>query len=215
MSENQTQEIVVLQNVRVSYLYAFRPYVGKNDSGQETKTYCCHALMAPDHPGIAMIKAAQRKVAAAAWGAQAEAVLQQLAAQDKLCLHNGDVSKMGNPDYAGKFYVSANGKTRPNIVVTRGGVNVAIEADDPYAPYSGCWSNVIVAVYAQGPNNKPSKYGKRLNAQFMGIQFVRHDEQFGGGGRVAKPDEFPVVAGVEADGAAPVAASAGAAGGLI
>jgi hypothetical protein len=209
MSQNESQIVVVLENVRLSYVYAFDPYVGKNDQGQETRTYSAHAIMDPTHAGVQKVKDAQRAIAAAGWGPQADAVLQQLLAQDKLCLHAGDISKMGQEAYKGKVFVSANGKARPRIVVTRGGTNVDIEKNDPYAPYSGCWANMIIAVYGQGTNAKPNKFGKRINAQLMGLQFLRHDTAFGGGGKIATPDEFPIVAGTDADGAAPVSQASG------
>ena len=207
-STQSTQEIVLLENVRLSYVYAFDPYVGRNDAGKETRSYGAHGIMTLDHPSLAKVKAAQRKVAQAAWPSNWEAVLTQLAAQDRLCLHDGNVSKMGQEAYKDRYYVSANGKTKPNIVTTRNGVNITIEKNDPNAPYSGAWGNLIAAIYAQSPDGKPSQYGKRINAQLTGIQLVKHDEAFGGGGKVAKPDEFPVVAGADADGAAPAAASA-------
>lgn len=215
MTDNATQRVLLLENVRTSYLYAFRPYTGTNDQGQATSSYTCHTLMEPNHPGIQLVKQATREIAAAAWGEQGMTILNALAAKDYLCLHDGNVTKVGEEAYANKFYVSANGKTRPRICVTRNGQNVEIQENDPCAPYSGCWANVLVAIYAQGANGKPSKWGKRINAQFMGIQFQRHDTRFGGG-RIAKLDEFGI-APAEADGAVPMqgAAAGGAASSLV
>jgi hypothetical protein len=51
-------------------------------------------------------------------------------------------------------------------------------------PYSGCYVNVSIDVWAQD-----NKYGKRINAQLKGIQFVRDGDAFGGGAP-ASPDEF-------------------------
>jgi len=215
--EQKTQEVIRLPDCRLSYLYAYRPYVGTNTEGKQASSYCVHALLDPNTPrGAANIRTAKdaiNKVAVAAWGAQAGSVLQQLMQTDKLCLHNGDVTKMGEEAYAGKLYISANHKVKPRVVVTRGGVITEINSDDPCAPYSGCWGEVVVAIYAQGPNSKPSKWGKRVNAQFMGVQFLRHDEAFGGG-RIATPEEFGV-APTDADGAVPMTAPAGAGSGLL
>jgi hypothetical protein len=66
---------------------------------------------------------------------------------------------------------------------------------------------VLIAIYAQGANGKPSSYGKRVNAQLLGVQFVRHDTRFGGG-RIASVDEF-ALAPADADGAVPMAAAGG------
>lgn len=198
------QVILTLKNVRLSYFYGFKPMIGQNDSGKETANYTTHAIMGPEHPDLARVKAAIREVAQKGWPTSHDAVLKQLAAQDRLCLHNGSVSKAGQDGYEGNFYVSANSKTRPTIVETRNGQNVVLtEADG--RPYSGCYANVMIAIYAQGGDGKPSKFGKRVNAQLMGVQFKGHGEAFGGG-RVAKPDEFGIDP-ADADGDAPGAAA--------
>lgn len=208
---NADQRIIILENVRLSFFYGFRPFRSKDDSGKETVNYCVHALMDPTHPGVAKYKQAQRELAELAWPGQGVTTLTNLAARDRLALHDGSVTKPGNEEYAGKVYVSANSKVRPGIYVTQGGANVPIlDESHPQAPYSGSWGNVMVAIYAQGSQKKPSKFGQRINAQFMGVQFLRHDTRFGGG-RVAKADEFGVVA-ADADTAPPAEIPAGAAG---
>jgi hypothetical protein len=200
MQTDNGQIVLTLMNVRLSYFYGFRPMKGKNDEGKETENYCVHAIMAPDHPQLDQVRQAIRAVAAEAWPRNHADVLTQLAAQDRLCIHKGDVSKAGQEAYAGKFYISANSKVRPTIIETRNGANVPLVESDG-RPYSGSWGNVMVAIYAQGADGKPGKWGKRVNAQFMGVQHTRHDERFGGG-RVAKPDEFGL-APTDADAAAP------------
>jgi hypothetical protein len=223
MNANATQKDVWLMDIRLSYFYGFDPYEGTNEAGQITKTYCTHAIMESTHPDLEKVRQAQREVARAGWGEEMvasvdangnavqlpkwQAIMQKLAQQDRLCLHNGNISKAGEEAYAGKFFVSANSKVRPTIVATRGGQNVQVQKGDTDAPYSGSRANVLVSVYCQGPNGKPSKFGQRINAQLMGVQFLRHDTAFGGG-RVAKMEEFGIVAS-EADGAAPRAAAAG------
>lgn len=210
--DTSNQEIVLLERVRVSYLYAFHPFIGKDDAGKDSKTYCVHALFDRGDANHVKVSAAIQKVVQA-WGVNAQAVLTQMKAQDKLCLHEGNISKMGKEEYKDKLYVSANGSRKPTVVVSRGGVNVEIGPDDPYAPYSGCWANVQFAIYPQNPPGKPNKWGNRVNAQFMGIQFLEHGEAFGGGGAIAKPEEFPVQETAGAD--APPPSAAGAANGLI
>lgn len=199
--EPTTQVEVMLMGVRLSYFDGFQPYVSTNDEGKQTATYGTHALMEPGHPGIEAVKTAQRKVAQAAWPEKWEAILGALAAKDKVCLHKGEISRPTEEAYQGKVFVSARSKARPTIVATQGGVNVAVVAGDPLAPYSGCLANVKIAIYAQGANGKPSKWGQRINAQLMGVQFVKHGEAFGGG-RVAKPEEFGIVS-EDADAAPP------------
>jgi hypothetical protein len=195
MTENvSSDQTVILSDVRTSYFYGFEPYKGDNGD-----SYCSHFLMAPDHPGVALIKAAQRRAATAMWKDGAEAMLQALAKQDRLCLHDGDTSKPGVDGYKGMLFVSGNSKKRFTIV---DGDRSPLTAADG-RPYSGCYVNAIVQVWAQ-----QNKWGKRINAQISGVQFLRHGESFGGG-RVAAPEEFGVVSGAGADSAAPAGASAG------
>lgn len=196
MSEVKKGLEIILQNVRLSYVYAFKKYV--NEDGKEG-TYCAHAIFAPDHPQIAALKELQRKAAIDEYGVDAEAILTQLSAQDRLLLHRGDVSKPGKDGYAGKLFVSCNSNVRPTVVDENRRPLTA--ADDKI--YSGAWANVMINVWAQ--NNK---WGKRVNAGLMGIQFVKHDERLGGGGRVASAEEFGVVA-TDADGAAPASGGDG------
>lgn len=196
---------IMLPNVRLSYFYGFLPMTGKNDKGQDTSNYCTHAIMGPDHLVLPAVKALIKDVGLAAWADQATAVLTQLAGQDRLCLHKGDVSKAGQDGYAGNFYISANSKVRPTIIDGNRAPLVAADG----RPYSGCYANVMVNIWAQTGGG----YGKRINAQLMGVQFLRHGEAFGGG-RVAAPEEFGVVAS-DADGAEPAQAAGDATDDLL
>jgi len=210
MAENRNIS-VLLPEVRLSYAYLAQPYVGRNDDGNAKSSYTAHALFKAGSPAHTAIRDAIRKVAAAGWGAQAEAVLQQLNGQDKLCLHDGNITKGGQGPYKDMLFVSSSNSRRPRILVTRNGQNVDIGPDDPMFPYSGCWANVMVDLWPQGADGKPSQWGKRINATVTGVQFLRHDEAFSGGGRVAAPEEFPQMETSGADAAPPSAA----AGGLI
>src|SRR5690242_14849899 len=50
---------------------------------------------------------------------------------------------------------------------------------DPYAPYSGCFANVIIRIYGYaGKNGQKS----RINASLEAVQFVRDGERFGARG---------------------------------
>lgn len=96
-------------------------------------------------------------------------------ASDKLCLKDGD--EMDRPEYAGKMTIKASTKKRP-LVINRD--KSAISEDDNII-YAGCYVNGIITLWAQ--NNQ---YGKRINAQLDGVQFVRDGEPFGDGGTSAE-----------------------------
>lgn len=199
MAEVKRDESILINDCRLSYAYLFKPYVGENKP-----TYCAHLIIAENHPQLSAITALIRKVAAATFKDQADAVLVQLKGQDRLCLHRGDVSKPGQDPYRGKLYISANNGARPRILATVGGINQEIDESHELAPYSGCYANAMISIWGQ--NNK---WGKRINAQLTGVQFLRHDTRLGGGGKAASLDEFGTVDGEGADSAAPAGGGAG------
>ena len=195
----QTGNVVSLNTVRTSYLYCFQPYVNVDENGKKTESYCSHFIMEPGHGGIATVVAAMKSAAAGQWGAKAEEMYNAFKGQHKLCLKEGSICKPGEEPYAGKLFISSSNKKRPLVI---DGQRNILAAGDALAPYSGCWVNARIQVWAQD-----NKYGKRINASLLGIQFLRHDEAFGGG-RIATVDEFGVVAN-DADADAPANATAG------
>lgn len=92
-------------------------------------------------------------------------------ASDKVCLKDGD--EQGRDEFAGKMTIKASTKKRP-IVIDRDKTPIT---EDDNIVYAGCYVNAIVSLWAQ--NNQ---YGKRINAQLDGVQFVRDGEPFGDGG---------------------------------
>jgi hypothetical protein len=190
---------LLITNARASYLYVYEQYKGDDGKGK----YCGHIIIAKDHPALPAIKAAQRKAAEnePKWAGKVDEILKALAAQDKLCIHNGDISKPGQEAYAGKLFISASNNARPRILATVNGVNQEVDKSSDFAPYSGCRINATIRIWAQD-----NKWGKRINAELTGVQFIGHDARLSGGGRVASLDEFTVVP-VDADGAAPAAAA--------
>lgn len=92
-------------------------------------------------------------------------------ASDKLCLKDGD--EMERPEYQGKMTIKASTKKRP-MVINRDKTPIT---EDDNVIYAGCYVNAIITLWAQ--NNS---YGKRVNAQLDGVQFVRDGEPFGDGG---------------------------------
>ncbi len=208
---NERNASVLLEDCLLSYCYVGEPFQGKNDQGQPTFTYTVHAIFKPGSRQHEIVKVAVAKACVIGWGAQADVVKAQLAAQDKLCIHDGNITKGGEGPYKDMLYVACNSKVKPRVLATRNGVNVDVQNGDPLFPYSGCQANVSFDVYPQGGQGaKPNPGGKRVNAGLTGVQFLRHGTPLGGGGRVAKLEEFPVMETAGADAPAPgAAASAG------
>ena len=192
MTEKKTEDtIIMLSNVRLAFPQLWEAV---QVNGEGKAAFSASFLMPLDHPDVAKIKAAIAEVAKAKWGEQAGEILNLLVAADKVCLHNGD-AKSNLEGYAGNLFVSARGPTRPLVIDMD--PNVILHAADG-RPYSGCFVNAQISLWAQQNN-----YGKRINAQLRGVQFFRDGEAFSGGG-ISSADEFDTVE-ADADGAAPTA----------
>lgn len=173
---------VTLSNVRLAFPNLWTP---ETVNGEGEPRYGASFLMPKNHPDIAKVNAAIDAVAAEKWGAKAKAIVQGLRQQDKVCLHDGD----GKPDYdgfPGNLYVqSASPKNSRPTVVDRDRTPL-VEEDGK--PFGGCFVNAIVEIWAQDNN-----YGKRINAQLKGVQYVRDGDRFGGASP-ASADEFDELA---------------------
>jgi len=202
MSEKKVEDhVIMLPNVRMAFPQIFTPSQVNNEG---KPAFSASFLFPPTHPVVAIIQAAITKVANAKWGEKGPEILKALIAGDKVCLHNGD-SKSQYDGFVGNLFVSARSPTRPGVFAQDR--SPLVEADGK--PYSGCYVNAQIALWAQANN-----FGKRVNAQLRGVQFLRDGEAFGGGA-VAQADEFDVVEGAEADAAAPEAPDTGDWGDLI
>jgi hypothetical protein len=94
-------------------------------------------------------------------------VIEQLKALDRLPVHNGNGK--GSAGYSGNLYINASNERRPL------GIN-SDEMPPPTGdgkPYSGCYVNGIVDIWAQD-----NQHGRRINASLLGVQFVRHGSRW-------------------------------------
>jgi hypothetical protein len=108
---------------------------------------------------------------------------------DRLCLKKNDDED--RPEYKGMLTIKSSTKKRP-MLINRDKSPVTEEDNVLYA---GCYVNAIVSLWAQD-----NGYGKRINAQLDGIQFVRDGEPFGEAGISSDAfDDFDNVDGVDAD----------------
>lgn len=160
---------IKLKNVRLSFPSLFRKAVF---NGDETKFEATFLLNKKEHAKtIAEIEAAiEAKIASDLKGAKLKA--------DKICLKDGEDAEYDG--YAGCMSFKASNSKRP-LVIDRGR-NPVSEDDDMF--YAGCYVNATVELWAQ--NNQ---YGKRINANLLGVQFAKNGEPFGDG-TVADRDDF-------------------------
>jgi hypothetical protein len=179
---------------RTSYVCVYKPFVG--DDGK--KNYSAHIIMPKKDKQIAVIEASMLAAAVDEWGAKGEAQFKQLTAAGRTCLKDGATKSQSEGDaYDGNLFISANSTVQPPALVTVAGVNVQTDEDHEYAVYSGCVACAQINIWAMD-----NKWGKRICATLLGLQFIRHEERLSGGGRVANISEFGLRP-VEADADAP------------
>jgi len=176
-----------LNNVRLAFPVLFE---AKTVNGEGKPAFSASFLIDPADPQVKTINQAIEQVAKEKWGTKTDAILKQMRAQDKVCLHDGDL-KANYDGFPGNLYLSSRGATRP-LVIDKDRSPLA-EADGK--PYAGCFVNASVEFWAQDNN-----YGKRVNASLRGVQFLDDGDAFAGGG-VADADEFDdITEGADAGG---------------
>lgn len=160
---------IKLSNVRLSFPSLFRKAVF---SGEETKfeaTFLIDKSSQADK--IAEIDAAIKAlVKGALKGAKLPA--------DKICLRDGD--DVDYAGYANHMSIKASTSKRP-MVLDR---DRSPLAEDDNRIYAGCHVNAILELWAQ--NNQ---WGKRINANLLGVQFFKDGEPFSDG-VTATADDF-------------------------
>lgn len=170
---------ITIENARLAF--AQHLFEAGTVGGEGEPAFSCTAIIPKDHPAIAELRAAEEAVAKEKFGAKAAEELKAIRAKDRGVVHDGD-TKSNYDGFEGNAFVSARSKTRPTVIDRDRSPLVAADG----RPYSGCYANVMVEIWAQ--NNA---YGKRINAQLMGVQFVKDGDSFGGGAGPAAADDFP------------------------
>ena len=183
---------LTLKDVRIAYAQgifeARAPVVGSDGKPGKPK-YGAAFLFPRTHPCVAEVSAAVIAAAKGKWGEKADEMLKMLKAGDRLPIHSGD-AKATSTGYAGNLYLNAGNQIRPLILDSN---KSPLNASDG-KPYSGCYVNVMVEIWAQD-----NAFGKRINASLLGVQFARDGERLAGGS-VASADDFEAIPGSDTAG---------------
>jgi len=99
--------------------------------------------------------------------------------KDKLFIKDGDDIEYDG--YEGMWAIKASNNKRPTVINRD---KTPLVEDDEII-YAGCYVNAIVEPWAQNNN-----YGKRINSNLLGVQFVKDGDSFSDGGKVASEDDF-------------------------
>lgn len=165
-----------LKNVRLAFPELWE---AKTVNGEGKPAFSATGLLPRNHPQVKEIEAAQEEVGKAKWGTKWPQVKKEIAANNRAALKDGD-AKASYAGYAEHWFVSARNETRPTVIDRD---RTQLTQKDG-KPYSGCYVNMIIELWAQDNN-----YGKRINASLAGVQFLKDGEPFSGG-RPAGADEF-------------------------
>ena len=159
---------IKLQNVRLSFPSLFRKAVFSGDETKYEGTFLIDKEGQADK--IAEInKAIEALIKDKLKGAKLKA--------EKICLKNGD--EIDYDGYAGHMSFKASNNKRP-LVLDRDRTPLT---EDDNRPYSGCYVNAVVELWAQD-----NQYGKRINANLLGVQFFKDGEPFGDGVSASSDD---------------------------
>jgi hypothetical protein len=164
---------MVLKRVRLSFPQIWK---AQQVNGEGEPAFNANFII-EDLVTAASVDKVIEQVAKDKWGAKADAHLLAIRSKDKTCLHDGSTKDYDG--YAGNFFVSARSPTQP-LILDRDKTPLNQISG---RPYGGCYVNASVDIYAQD-----NDFGKRINAQLRGIQFVADGEAFGAG--PASADEF-------------------------
>lgn len=179
---------LMLKNVRLAFPNLFEP---STVAGEGEPRYSAAFILPADHPQIKEINAKIKAVATEKWKDKADAQIKALEKTGKIALHDGD-EKPQYDGFPGNLFISASAKVsaRPTVIDQ----NKAPLSERDGKPYAGCYVNVSLDFWAQD-----NAYGKRINAQLRGVQFLRDGDAFSAG-RPADSDEFEeVTEGADAD----------------
>lgn len=179
---------IMLKNVRLAFPNLFEP---STVAGEGEPRYSVALILPTDHPQIKEIDAKINAVATEKWKDKAEAMIKSLEKTGKLALHDGD-EKPNYDGFPGNMFVSASAKVSARPTVINSDKTPLTDRDGKI--YAGCYVNVSLDLWAQD-----NAYGKRVNAQLRGVQFLRDGDAFSAG-RPADSDEFEAVTdGADAD----------------
>lgn len=176
-----TSEVIRLESVRISYPHIYTPSAFEEG---DPKKFSAKFLLDPSDPNhaakIKEIKLEAAKLMREEFGPDFKA-----AGLKGVCFADGNTRVDDQGDvkegYADMWVIGASEFTRTAVANRTG--DPVVEGE-PQAPYGGCYVNATITLWTQ--NNK---WGKRINANLRGTQFVKDGDAFGRA-PISAEDEF-------------------------
>jgi hypothetical protein len=171
-------KIIRLNDVRLAFPDLFKPTAYLEST--ELK-YRATFLMPKEGPQAKLLLDTIKEVAVEEWKTKADSVLSSIAnVNNKYCVRDGDTKPWEGA--AGCLVLIATNELRPTVWDRKG---QPLTKEDG-KPYSGCYVNANVQIWAQD-----NKFGKAIRASLRGVQFYRDGDAFGAS-TVADVEEFEI-----------------------
>lgn len=170
--------VIQLNEVRLSYPNLWVPRASTlppSPGGKpQPPKYSCEFIL-PKATHKEVIKLLHAKITELA-----KEALKGLLPADRYCLRDGNLKI--RPEIKDCWTINVSETTKPKVVDRLGNPL----ADDSSLIYPGVWVNGYLRLWAQ--NNAPDRGGKRINANLLGVQYVRPGERLG----AERPDVTPL-----------------------
>ena len=181
---------IKLQDARLSFPHLFKAKAF--DEGGVAKyqaTFMLDSNNKRDLKQITALKAAMDECGREKWGKQWDAGKIKLKgtclkAQDEELIAEKFVTATQGDDREeseGMYMVSSTEAKRPTVVDS----DKTPLTDEDGKPYAGCYVTGIITLWAQD-----NKFGKRINANLVGVQFKKDGEAFGEGSTSVEDDDW-------------------------
>jgi hypothetical protein len=172
-----------IENVRLAFpkLFEAKP-VGSGD----TKYFSVALPIEPGSKNAKTLDEAINAVAEEKWKDKWKTVLKKIVDDGNCGYKKKPLSNSDGEVYSGfEDMYSLNASRREDkgqpTIIDRDRSQLTAKSGKPYA---GCYCNVIVDIWAQD-----NQYGRKINFELKGVQFVKDGDAFGGGS-VASADDF-------------------------
>lgn len=183
--------------VRLAFLHVFtkRPGMKNADGTQSPDKFEATPILVPGGANAKKVQAAIAEVAADKWGANWADDYAEFA-DDQKGLRKGNLKKTADgtiyDGFEGQVYVTAKNDVRPGLFDT----DATPLAQEDGKPYSGCYGNVEIDVWALAKRGVK----KRIVMDLLGIQFTRDGDAFSAGAAPSKADSFAALSAAKEDG---------------
>jgi hypothetical protein len=177
MGASVTGERIIIPEARLAFTDGM--WEKRSVDGGEAQ-FGVNLIIPPTSPAIALITAEEDRLAVLAWKDKGPTMMQMIRAANGQALKPGAL-KAKYDGFQGNFFISANSKVRPTIVDRTGAPMTPSDG----RPYAGCYVLAHISLWTMD-----NKYGQKINANLLGLQFLRDGDAFSSSPAPSAVDDF-------------------------